>query len=132
MSDKSLSEKLQLEITDKLQSAFEFIIDEKNKFYQENPKSIPNSIEISSRIREVALENSAISCGANLIPGPWGMLAVVPELILVTKNQIELIYDIAAAHGQKNILTKELAATIFLSGLGTSTGSLLTVHSDGF
>lgn len=56
------------------------------------------------------------------------MLAVVPELILVIKNQIGLIYDIAAAYGQRNVMTKELAATVFVSGLGTSAGSLLTVH----
>lgn len=128
MAGQSLAEKMQGEITSKLEDAFESVVESKNRYYQENPNKIPSAREIDGLISSVALKNSAISGGASLIPGPWGMLAVVPELILVIKNQIGLIYDIGAAHGQKNIMTKELAATIFVSGLGTSTGSLLTVH----
>lgn len=124
----TLKEKMTNEITSKLESAFETVIDAKNKEYQENPHKIPTVSDINSLISSVSFKNSAISGGANLVPGPWGMLAVVPELILVIKNQIGLVYDIAAAYGQRNVMTKELAAIVFVSGLGTSAGSLLTVH----
>lgn len=128
MTEQSLAEKMQAQITSQLESAFESVVLEKNTYYQANPASIPRTSDIENFISSVALKNSAISGGASLLPGPWGMLAVVPELILVIKNQIELIYDIGAAHGKKDLMTKELVATIFVSGLGTSTGSLLVLH----
>lgn len=128
LKEQTLKDKLSTEISSKLEEAFETVIKQKNAYYQQNPENLPTTREIKGLISSVALKNSAISGGANLVPGPWGMLAVVPELILVIKNQIGLIYDIAAAHGQRNMMTKELAATILLSGLGTTTGSLLVVQ----
>lgn len=128
MTNQSLAEKMREEITNKLEDAFESVIESKNRYYKENPKKVPGVNEINALITSAAIKNSAISGGASLIPGPWGMLAVVPELIIVIKNQIGLIYDISAAHGQRNVMTKEIAAIIFISALGTSAGSLLTVH----
>lgn len=127
MSD-SLTQKMQAKMVEGLESAFETVVNERNVYYQENPTKIPSLSEIDSKISAVALKNSAISGGASLIPGPWGMVAVVPELLLVTRNQIALIYDIAAAHGKKNLMSRELAASVFLSAMGTSAGSLLVLH----
>lgn len=129
---QSLSEKMSAQISEKLSDAFESVISDKNKFYQDNPQKIPDSESIQALIKSSALTNSAVSGSASLIPGPWGMMAVVPELILVSRNQIGLIYDIAAAHGQKDMMTKDLAAAIFLSGMGTTAGSLLVAHGSKF
>jgi len=123
-----LADKMEAELREKLESAFESVVKQKNEYYQNNPQKIPEKSSISSLIGSVALTNSAISGGASLVPGPWGMLAVVPELILVIRNQIALIYDIAAANGKKEIMTKELAAMVFASGMGTSVGGLAVVH----
>lgn len=125
---KSLSERMEEQITEKLGDAFESVVKQKNEYYQGNPQKIPDVNSISSLISSTALMNSAISGGSSLIPGPYGMLAVVPEIILVIRNQISLIYDIAAAHGKKDLMTKELAAMVFLSGMGAGAGSLIVVH----
>jgi uncharacterized membrane protein YebE (DUF533 family) len=127
-AEQTLEQKMQDQITQKLEEAFDMVVKDKNKYYQQNPEKIPSPESIKSLISSVALTNSAISGGASLVPGPWGMLAVIPELILVIKNQIGLIYDIAAAHGQKELITRELLAEVFISGMGTTTGSVLVVH----
>lgn len=99
--EQTLAQKMEAQITERLGDAFESVIEDKNEYYQSNPKTIPTVSEIDDLISSVALKNSVISGGASLIPGPWGMLAVVPELFLVIKNQIGLIYDITAANGKK-------------------------------
>lgn len=116
------------QITENLSDAFESVVKQKNEYYQNNPQKIPEIGSTGKLISSTALTNSAISGGASLIPGPYGMLAVVPEIILVTRNQISLIYDIAAAHGKKDLMTKELAAMVFVSAMGSGAGSLLVVH----
>jgi uncharacterized protein (DUF697 family) len=126
--EQTLAQKMEAQINEKLGDAFESVVKQKNDFYQKNPQKIPEKNSTTSLISSVALTNSAISGGANLIPGPWGMLAVVPELMIVIRNQIALIYDIAAANGKQDLMTKELAAMVFISGMGTGAGSLIVVH----
>ncbi|CAD5375346.1 TerB family tellurite resistance protein [Pseudomonas sp. OF001] len=129
MEEKNkLSAKMEEQITEKLSDAFESVVKQKNEYYQNNPQKIPEIGSTGKLISSAALTNSAISGGASLIPGPYGMLAVVPEIILVTRNQISLIYDIAAAHGKRDLMTKELAAMVFVSAMGSGAGSLLVVH----
>jgi hypothetical protein len=126
--EQTLAEKMQAQLQDKMEDAFETVVKQKNTYYQENPSKIPELSSISSMISTVALTNSAVSAGSSLIPGPWGMLAVVPELIIVIRNQIALIYDIAAANGKKDLMDKQLAAMIFASAMGTTAGGLVLVH----
>lgn len=125
---KSLAEQMQERITDGLQGAFESVLESKNKYYQENPEKIPVRRDVQALVRSAVTQNAAISGGASLIPGPFGMLAVVPELLLVIRNQIALIYDIGAAYGQKEMMTRELLLGIFVSAAGTGTGSLLVIR----
>lgn len=124
----TLAQQMEEKITDGLHSAFESVIVSRNEFYQQNPDRIPNQASVDALVRAAVTQNAAISGGASLIPGPWGMLAVVPELMLVVRNQITLIYDIAVASGRKEIITKELLLGVFVSAMGTSAGSLLTLH----
>ena len=56
------------------------------------------------------------------------MAAVIPELTLVIRNQIQMVYDIGVANGKQAQLTKELLMGIFLTAMGSSAGSLLTIH----
>ena len=125
---QSATQNIQAKITENLESAFDAVIIERNKYYQENPGKIPNLDSIDSIVKSSALANAAISGGSSLVPGPIGMLAIVPELVLVTRNQISLIYDVAAAHGQKEAITKELLAAVFVSAMGTTAGGLLVVQ----
>lgn len=131
-SDKDIAQRLQDELSEKIQAAVNDVITSRNQHYRENPSELPDASQIQTLIDKCAMKNAAISGGASLMPGPWGMIAVVPELVLVTKNQIELIYDIGAAHGKKEIMTKELLVAVFLSGMGATAGSVLVMHGSRY
>lgn len=130
--EQTLSQKIESQLKEKLEDAFESVVKQKNSYYEKNPQKIPEKNTTTSLISSVALTNSAISGGSSLIPGPWGMLAVVPELVVVIRNQIALIYDIAAANGKKDLMTKELAAMVFASAMGTGAGGLIAVHGSKY
>jgi uncharacterized protein (DUF697 family) len=52
------------------------------------------------------------------------MLAVVPEIVAVTRNQLNLIYDIGVASGKEDIMNRELLIAVFASAFGMSLGGL--------
>ena len=80
---------------------------------RKNPNNLPQLDSVSGLISSYTRNNAAISGGASLIPGPWGMAAVIPELTLVIRNQIQMVYDIGVANGKQAQLTKELLMGIF-------------------
>lgn len=57
--------------------------------------------------RSAAKTCAAISGGAAIVPGPLGMLSLVPDLLGVWKVQAQLVADIAAAYGRTATLGKE-------------------------
>lgn len=125
--ERSLTEQMQDKISDGLREALDSVRISRNEYYQANPDKIPGPAAIDALIRAAVTQNAAISGAASLVPGPWGMLAVVPELMLVIRNQLKLIYDIGAAQGQKEI-PNELLLGVFVSAAGSSAGSLLIMH----
>lgn len=62
-----------------------------------------------------------------MIPGPWGMAASIPEILLVMKNQMTMIYDIAKAHGHEKV-EKELIIAVLFGAVGNAATSLIVVH----
>ena len=111
-----------------LNSAFDYVIENRSDYYRKNPSNLPQLDSVSGLISSYTRNNAAISGGASLIPGPWGMAAVIPELTLVIRDQIQMVYDIGVANGKQAQLTKELLMGIFLTAMGSSAGSLLTIH----
>ena len=111
-----------------INSAFDYVIENRADYYKKNPNNLPQLDSVSGLISSYTRNNAAISGGASLIPGPWGMAAVIPELTLVIRNQIQMVYDIGVANGKQAQLTKELLIGIFLTAMGSSAGSLLTIH----
>jgi len=111
-----------------IEGAFESVISRRKN----QPKSLvavgAGVTDIDALIARYARENATISGAAGLIPGPWGMVAVVPEIAAVIKNQIEMVYDIGVANGKQAQITKELLAGIVMSAIGTSASSLLVMH----
>ena len=57
--------------------------------------------------RRAAKSAAGLSGTAALAPGPFGLLTLLPDLMLVWKVQARLIADIAAAYGQSASLGKE-------------------------
>lgn len=62
---------------------------------------------------------------AALPPGPIGWATILPELIAVTKIQMNLIYSIAAHHGKQGKLNSTLIVLIFANEAGLTVGRQL-------
>lgn len=106
-------------ISEGIEKAVINVIQERSKHYLEN--EAPNKHELTSLINSYGYRNAAISGGCSLIPGPWGMAAAVPEIILVIQNQLKMVYDIGKAHGHdEKTLDTQLLLEIVLSGTGNA------------
>ena len=112
-------------ISEGINLAIEKVSKERENYYKSH--NVPSLESIDKIISNYSNKNALISGGTSLIPGPWGMAAAIPEIIAVISNQLTMIYDIAKAHGQKEI-DKELLLTVFLSAMGNATGNLLIIH----
>lgn len=102
----NLKEKMTQKVTDALEGVFETVFVERQAYYKKPEISSPGLSSIDQLISNYAMMNAGISGTAAIIPGPLGMLSVVPEIIAVTRNQIAMIYDIGAAYGQEKVLIK--------------------------
>lgn len=128
-AENEAGNKIQKELASKLMGLFDFVVSSRANHYRENPRDRPSRGEVSRLISNCGNMNAAISMGAGLIPGPWGMAAAVPEIAAVIRNQLVLIYDIGVAYGKsERILKKELLAGVFASALGSTGIGLLTMH----
>lgn len=125
----SLPEKLQSELAQKIVEGFDAVISERSNHYRENPSKVPTPSAVPFIIKSYSNMNMALTGGISLIPGPWGMAAAVPEIAIIIRNQLAMIYDIGMAYGKSEVLNKELLAGIFLSAMGTSVSGLLTIHA---
>lgn len=106
-------------ISEGIEKAVINVIQERSKHYLEN--EAPNKHELTSLINSYGYRNAAISGGCSLVPGPWGMAAAVPEIILVIQNQLKMVYDIGKAHGHdEKTLDTQLLLEIVLSGTGNA------------
>lgn len=56
---------------------------------------------------QAAKSAATISGGAALVPGPAGMLTLMPDILGVWRVQAQLVADIAAVYGKTATLTKE-------------------------
>ena len=77
-----------------MMGAFAFVISDRSGHFAKHPDKIPDIKSVPSIINSYSVTNAAISGGASLILGPWGMVAVVPEITAVIRNQLALIYDV--------------------------------------
>lgn len=123
-----VAEKLQTQLAEKMMGLFALVISERSNYFEQNPNEVFGQGAVSSIIHSYSVKNAGISGAASLVPGPFGMLAVIPELGLVIRNQLAMIYDIGIAYGKEDVLNKELLAGIFLTAMGTSAASLLLMH----
>lgn len=119
---------LQSKLADQMMGVFDFVVSDRSSHYAKHPNKIPDQNSVPPIINSYSVTNAAISGGASLVPGPWGMIAVIPEIAAVVRNQLAMIYDIGMAYGKSKVLTKELLAGVLLTALGSSAGSLLVMQ----
>ena len=68
-----------------------------------------SSPEARARVlaRAAARTSAGISGGAALVPGPLGLLSLLPDMVGVWRVQTQMVSDIAAVYGKTATLTKE-------------------------
>ena len=126
--EKGVANAIQVKIADGLMEVFDIVVSDRSRHFAKHPNKIPDKTAAPSIIKKYSAANAAVSGGAGLVPGPWGMLAVVPEITIVIRNQLAMIYDVGMAYGQSKVLSKELLAGVLISAMGTSAGTLLVMH----
>lgn len=119
---------IQNKLAEKMMGVFDLVVSDRSGHFAKHPEQIPNKKSVPSIINSYSVTNAAISGGASLVPGPWGMVAVVPEIAAVIRNQLAMIYDIGMAYGKSKVLNKELLAGILITAMGASAGSLLIMQ----
>ncbi|MDW8283219.1 MAG: hypothetical protein RMK29_15995 [Myxococcales bacterium] len=62
--------------------------------------------------------NALTAGGASLVPGPWGLLTIVSELVLVVRNQLRMIYDLAVLHRREHVMGRDLLLGILTTAMG--------------
>jgi ABC-type Fe3+-siderophore transport system permease subunit len=110
-----------------LEGIFESVALTRKQHFIQNPTKRPSQQDIDSIVKGYANQNAVIAGAANLIPGPWGMLATIPEMVAVIRNQIQMIYDLGVAHGKEANLSSDLLLGIFSTVLGGGAIGLVTV-----
>jgi uncharacterized protein (DUF697 family) len=63
-----------------------------------------------------------VSTAAGIPPGPLGMTTIVPELITITKIQINLVYRIAKFYNKEQLVTPTIILHILATALGIVLG----------
>lgn len=127
--DTDKIKKIQTTLSESMMGIFDSVIKTRKENHSRKG-TLYTSADVDALISKCGNTNAVISGGAGLIPGPWGMLAAVPEITLIIKNQIELIYDIGKACGKSDaVLSKELLVGIFASASGAAGIGLITIHA---
>ncbi len=127
---KEVANALQSKLTEKMMGLFELVVSDRSGHFAQHPDEVPDKKSVPSIINSYSISNAAISGGASLVPGPWGMVAVIPEIAAVTRNQLAMIYDVGMAYGKSKVLNKELLAGVFLTAMGSSAGSVLVMQGN--
>ncbi len=125
---KKVANTLQSKLAEKMMGVFDLVVSDRSGHFAKHPEEIPDKKLVPSIINSYSVTNAAISGGASLVPGPWGMVAVIPEIAAVIRNQLAMIYDIGMAYGKSKVLNKELLAGILITAMGSSAGSLLVMQ----
>jgi hypothetical protein len=72
-----------------------------------------------------------VSTAAGVVPGPWGWTTILPEIIAVTKIQIDLIHSIAAYYKKHAQLTPSLTLLIFAGQVKIQIGKNVARNTAG-
>ncbi len=89
----------------------------------------PDSVQVDGAPEDMTdfASNKAfsVSLASGMMPGPFGMATILPELAAVTKIQMDLIYKIAKYHGRADRVDRSLILCVFAGALGVTAGRIL-------
>jgi uncharacterized tellurite resistance protein B-like protein len=126
--EPKLTESMRDQLAAKLMGVFDSAAETQRSYYATHPDERPKPGDVDAIIAKYSNINAVIAGGLTLIPGPWGLIAVVPEIVVVIRNQVKMVYDIGIALGKDEVMTRELLLGITMSASGTGTMGLLTMH----
>ena len=81
---------------------------------------------LQEMIESAAKRAFKVSTALGLIPGPVGLMAILPEVVAVTKIQINLIHRIARYHEKSEKVSPEMVLLILGNVFGVAAGAVLT------
>lgn len=110
-----------------LENAFDSMALTRRNHYLHNPHERPTPADVDRIIASTANQNAIIAGACAMAPGPWGALTIVPEMIAVIRNQIQMVYDLGVAYGKEAHLNGPLLLAIFATATGGGAISLATV-----
>ena len=87
----------------------------------DDQNSALSQADLDSMVSKYANQNMAIALASGLVPGPMGIFAAVPELVLTMKNQMSMIYDFSCGYDKESFLNKDLLLDIPIFALGGKT-----------
>ncbi len=111
-----------------LQDALEHTVESRQNYFEDNPSKRPSPLDGERVISGYANQNFVVAGAANLIPGPLGVVAALPELTLILRNQIQMIYDLGVAYGKQDDMNTHALLGIFASAMGEGMVGLATVE----
>ena len=111
-----------------LEEAIDHTITSREDYFEQHPDKRPSALDINKIIHSYATQNFAIAGASNLIPGPLGMLAALPELTLILRNQLQMIYDLSVAHNKQQDMNQYALLGIFASAMGEGAVALATIE----
>jgi hypothetical protein len=90
-------------------------------------KFAPTSVDIEGKTPDEMISSASwkafgISTAAALPPGPIGWATIIPELLAVTKIQMNLIYKIATYYEKEKKLNQTIIMLIFANEAGLAVG----------
>lgn len=118
-------------VRSRLLDLFDSVRTSRKNYYARNPGHRPTVDDVPGLIRRTARLNAAISGGVTLIPGPAGMAAAVPELMVILRNQVRMAYDIGVAYGKEDMLDRDLLLGVSLAGSGAGLVGFLDTSDTG-
>lgn len=74
--------------------------------------------DVDQIVEAYAKKNMILAAASSIVPGPFGVLGSIPELLLNFNNQMSMIYDLGCAHGKEDMLTKDLLLDIPIMAFG--------------
>src|SRR5688500_2291620 len=107
---KGAANSLQNKLAEKMMGVFELVVSDRSGHFAKHPDKIPDKKSVPSIINSYSVANAAISGGASLVPGPWGMVAVIPEIAAVIRKLLAMLFDVGLECRTGKVLYKDIYA----------------------
>jgi uncharacterized protein (DUF697 family) len=123
----NIEESMTQKVADGLKDLFGSVEQGQRAYYKEHPGERPVAGSAELVIAGYANKNALIAGAASMVPGPWGMLSIVPEIVLVVRNQLKMIYDLGVVYGKEDAMTRDLLLGVFAYAMGSGALGLVSV-----